>query len=52
MNDNRTTENLVYKVLRDMIIEDELTIEAYRAFRKRFEAELVKKGPNEKTNVY
>lgn len=43
---------LAYKVLRDMLIGDELDIKAYKQFTKRFEAELAKKGPNEKTYVY
>lgn len=41
----------VYKVLRDMMVEDEMDYETYKRFKKRFEAELVG-GENEETNIY
>lgn len=48
----REMEGKVYRILRDMMIVDEIDYETYQRFKKRFEAELAKKGQNEETNVH
>jgi hypothetical protein len=37
-------ENIVYRILRDMMIEEELDYETYKRFTKRLETELGKAG--------
>jgi hypothetical protein len=46
-------KGLVYRILRDMMVEDEMDYETYKRFMKRFEAELDTKGGEvEETYIY
>lgn len=44
-------EGLIYKILRDMMIEEEIDYETYKRFTQRFEAEL-KRRENAETHVH
>ena len=46
-------KGLVYRILRDMMLMDEMDYETYKRFTKRFEAELDTKGGEvEETHIY
>ena len=44
-------KGLVYRILRDMMLMDEMDYETYKRFTKRFETELAG-GENEETHIY